>query len=448
MKISPLCKVITYLVFFHLIFFQILKADENNRFLRDKIELGRSYYKSGNYAEAYDYLKKLFKENPENLSINFLLGRTEFELGKYEESIFTFQRMLIAHPDLLRVKLEIARSYMTLGVNEKAVSIFNEVLSQKPPEDVVNNINSLLKIIYARSKKHFFNSSVSIARGFDDNVNTSPTDQIIEIPAFGNIPMTVAPEESDAFTSYNLNFKYTYLRESQLFSRFDTNFSYYRNDYDGVDSQTLDFFDLKISPFLNINTTSLIKPEISFQHIRVDNLDYLNIAGASIGYFKDISKNYFYSIGFDFNKKDYDEYDSKDSYEYSSNISLSGVYKKFFFSPFMEISKENADSETDSNLKYSAGLGLNIKPMNNLSFSTSVKYQNSEYEKKDPFFMKKRKDESIFVTADLNYRIYKSKKPGISYFLGVSHLYIKNDSNIDLNEYTKNKTSIYIKTAF
>jgi len=70
-------------------------ASESKLYFKDKIEMGKSYFKTANYEKSYEIFKNLFSDNPENQLINFYLGRSAFELKKYEEAVFTFQRLLI-----------------------------------------------------------------------------------------------------------------------------------------------------------------------------------------------------------------------------------------------------------------------------------------------------------------------------------------------------------------
>lgn len=435
------CLFITLFIFFSL----NLYAQENKININDEILVGKGFYKTGNYEQSYNFFKTLFKKYPQNMSVNFYLGRSAFELKKYEESVFIFQRILISHPNLIRIKLEIARSYMALGASVEAKRIFNEVLKQDPPKQVKENIEQLLGVIEAGEQKHILLSSIQLGYGYDNNVNTSPTDQIIEIPLFNNLPATFSDEETDFFTDLNLDITHIYRFESQTLHSLKTSASYFKQYYNSAHEQNLDFFNFNIQPSFTVNSSLSFNTKLLAQHIRIDNEGYLNIFGAGAGVKKRLRSN---TLNFNilYLKKNYNDYDKRDADTAGADISFDFNMNKFYLTPFASFSKEWADSDIYTYLRYASGIGFSYIPLSQLIFSSSYRYQYTDYDEEEPLFMKTREDNAHYLTADIKWMFFNNEK--ISSFIGLTNLYIKNNSNIDIYEYNKNKTSVYVKVNF
>lgn len=441
LKWIPLAILLSFPVLSH--------ASETDIFLKDRIEIGKDYFKTGDFEKSYETFKDLFLKNPGNETINFYLGRSAFEIRKYEESVFAYQRMLISHPDLSRVKLEMARAYMALGSNQEARRLFTEVLSQNPPEDVKKNIYLLLKVIDSREKKHRLSGSVEFGYGYDDNANTTPTDEIIEIPAFSNLPMELEGKDSDFFFTSSAEVSYLYNLNSQKLNHLKTDFFYQKNIYDSKDEQNLDFINLAFTPNIRILSDLSLDISLTAQHISIDDKSYLNAGGARLTLKKTVSESSRLNLSISHTQKIYaDEYDSKDGSNTGAAVSWTKGIKNLLITPFADFSREKTDSDIYSFKRYSGGIGLAWIPVSKITLSGFYRFQQSDYEEKEPLFLKKREDTASFLSGDVKWMFYNSEKRKISASLGISHLFIKNDSNADIYEYRKNKTTAYVKLNF
>jgi tetratricopeptide (TPR) repeat protein len=439
------------LFFFLIIIFSpaLSYSSQSNLYLQDKIEIGKDNFKAKEFEKSYKIFKELFLENPANETINFYLGRSAFELKKYEEAIFAFERMLISYPDLLRIKLEIARSYMALGSNEEAKRLFYEVLNENPPEDVKKNILFMLKTIDSIQKKHRFSGSVEFGYGYDDNANTTPTDKIIEIPAFSNLPMELEGKESDYFFTSSADISYAYNLNFQRLNHIKTDFFYQKNAYDSEDEQSLDFLSFAITPNFTLSSDTSLDASIVAQHISINDKTYLNTAGARLNFKKKILQSGRINLGLSYTEKRYDEdYDSKDGWNSGIAVSFTKGFKKFLLTPFADYSIEKTDLDIYSFKRYSGGIGLLYLPVSKITISGFYRIQQSDYDKEEPLFLEKRKDTANFVSGDIKWMFYQNSKKTFFAYLGLSHLFIKNDSNADIYEYKKNKTTAYVKLSF
>ncbi|MCB9480285.1 MAG: tetratricopeptide repeat protein [Desulfobacteraceae bacterium] len=415
----------------------------------DKIDSGKQFFHNGEIEKSYKIFKELFFQNPDNQTINFYLGRSAFELNKFEEAIFAYERMLISDPDLTRVKLEMARAYMSAGSNEEAKRLFKEVLTTNPPENVKENVELMLKKIESREQKHKLSGSIELGYGFDDNTSSSPTDEIIEIPAFSYLPMKVEGEESDYFFTSSADISYIYNLESQVLNRFKTSFFYQKNLYNSKNEQDLDFISLAFTPNFTVLPGLFLDTSVIGQHIRIDSQNYLNSLGAKFDLKKIISDSSLINLGISYSQKKYDsDYESRDGSSSGVYISYTKGIKNFLLTPFMDFAKESADSDLYSFNRLSGGLGFLWLITQKINFSGFYRYQQSEYEEKDSLFLEKREDKTSFLSGDIKWMCFENREKTLAAFLGLSHLFINNNSNADIYEYKKNKTAAYFKVSF
>jgi tetratricopeptide (TPR) repeat protein len=415
----------------------------------NSIDTGKQLFQEKNFEKSYQIFKELFLNDPQNQIINFYIGRSAFELKKFEESIFAYERMLISDPDLSRVKLEMARAYMAIGSNEEAKRLFKEVLTTNLPEDVKQNIEFMLRKIKSMEQKHKLSGSIELGYGYDDNTSSSPTDEIIEIPAFSYLPMQIEGEESDYFLTSSADISYIYSLDSQVLNRLKTNFFYQKNLYNSKDEQDLDFISLSFTPNFTILPGLFLDTAIFGQHIRIDSNYYMNSIGTKFNLKKSISDSSLLNIGASYTQKKYDsDYQSRDGFNSGIYISYTKGIKNFLLTPFMDFATEKAESDINSFNRYSGGLGFLWLITQKINFSGFYRFQQSKYEEKDSLFLEKRNDKTNFLAGDIKWMCFENPKKTIGAFLGISYLFINNNSNADIYEYKKNKTAVYFKISF
>jgi hypothetical protein len=137
-------------------------------------------YESGNYPEAYSRFFRLFREHPQDESINFGLGLAAMKAGKLSHAKFAFERVLAMTPNNQRARLELGRTLAAMGLNDLAREEFETVLHYAPPERVKTNIEEFLSQIKSRSRLWTAEAQIAIGGFYDDNINIGPTASLID----------------------------------------------------------------------------------------------------------------------------------------------------------------------------------------------------------------------------------------------------------------------------
>ncbi|MCK5544988.1 MAG: tetratricopeptide repeat protein [Desulfobulbaceae bacterium] len=110
-------------------------------------DAGALLYEQGEYEKAYQHYFELFKEDPQDIRVNFFLGRAAFGMGNYEAAIMAFERVLIVDPGAVEVKIELGKSYYRLGSHETAIQYLEEALDNTMPDNVRKNVQAFLQQI-------------------------------------------------------------------------------------------------------------------------------------------------------------------------------------------------------------------------------------------------------------------------------------------------------------
>ena len=140
--------------------------------------------------EAYDLLEPFEFDQAGELKYDYLLGLAALESGKPEKSTLVFERVLAVEPRYLGVRLDLARSYFQLGDIARASQEFQTVLAQNPPPDLRANAERYMQVIeQAKNPRRFSLSSyIEIGGGRDSNVNSSTSNNPINLPGANNQP--------------------------------------------------------------------------------------------------------------------------------------------------------------------------------------------------------------------------------------------------------------------
>lgn len=124
--------------------------------------------RQGKSEEASRLLAELRKQQPENVQLRFLAGVVAMAQSDYRAAIGIFRAILIDHPEAVRVRLELARAFFLDKDYANADRQFRFARAGKLPRDVLANIDAYLFAI-RQSKEWSYSISLSIAP--DTNIN-------------------------------------------------------------------------------------------------------------------------------------------------------------------------------------------------------------------------------------------------------------------------------------
>ncbi len=135
---------------------------------------------AGRVADAKKVLLALEKASPDDSQVLFMLGLIAVQEKDYDTAIRRFRRILVKEPGVARVRLELARAFFLKRDWDNAEREFRLARAAKLPPEAIANIDGYLYAI-RQSRRWTFNLSLALAP--DTDVNAGPA--ISQIDIFG-----------------------------------------------------------------------------------------------------------------------------------------------------------------------------------------------------------------------------------------------------------------------
>jgi len=413
----------------------------------DLFKKGKHYFDNKEYQEAYDYFFKAFQIDPGNLDINFYLGRAAFQKGDYEAAVMAFERILMMHPDVMRVKLEMGRSYFKLKSYELARQYFNEVLETDPPDLVRKNIENFLAAIDAAETRHFFIATVSSGITWDDNVRVAPASDKIRT-VIGDVTLTgqSASPQSDRIFNTAAIFTHVYkFRDDKMIWR--SSGINYNAMYQFEDDLDQIYFNLTTGPEMRFGKY-LLKVNGITNYLYLDDDRYLGTLGMGSTITFPFISYQMVDVGLKGEKKYFFQDESKDAV--NLQIAASSFFTWRSNRIGVALTGESEDAVDDINSYNRYGVMLNysrILPLDFI-FSTSVRFQRTEYGEVESLFDEDRCDEVTDIKFGLSKTLWRSSDKRRSLLFLLNYAHTDSDSNIDLYIYKKNVTATVFQFRF
>lgn len=160
-------------------------------------------------AEAYLLLAPFEDKYAGDPRFDYLLGIAALDSGRADRATLAFERVLAVNPNFAGARLDMARAYFQLGDLPRAKTEFETVQQQNPPPAARQTVERYLKAIEERSKIRQTQVTAFAEFGFghDTNVNNSTASTTVKVPALGNLIFTLDPsnvQRSDNYTTYAL----------------------------------------------------------------------------------------------------------------------------------------------------------------------------------------------------------------------------------------------------
>ncbi len=445
-KIRPVYSGIFIFLIFFLFYSMLMPGDARAGEMESNplYSKGVAHYHQGEYKLAFVLLYELFREAPGNPEVNFFLGRSAFETGDYETAVFAFERILIAEPENQRARLEMARAYWKMGSLEEASRLFKEVLESNPPDKVKSNIEPYLLAIEKSRKRHFVNLSVTTGINFDDNLSVSPVDDILTIPALGDLPVNVDGAESGHYVPLSLAFHHRYPFEGIQGYWKNTAQTYFTR-YPGHDDLEVDYFSFSTGCGMTYGRFEFgLFPEGYV--ILLDSQRYNRAIGTTLHLvFFPSGKQKAEVTGFIRDKNFYQDND-RDGLEIGVDVKYAFYAGKVAISPKLYFKQEAADNDLLGYDRYGAGLSMALPLPYHFNAYSGYYFEYDEYKDEDELFNTTRRDKTHSITAGLSKKFQMTDR--FLFLTGVAHTWETVDSSISLYEYERNVTRIYLSLIF
>ncbi|MCP3851912.1 MAG: DUF560 domain-containing protein [Gammaproteobacteria bacterium] len=382
---------------------------------------------------------------------DYFSGISAIDQGDVSEGIFSLERVLNSEEkshyfNEHLVRIELARGYFLLGDNEKSRLLFNETLALNPPQSVKDRVQSYLNAIDDREEQYKpkFSAFIQQSIGHDNNVTSLPN----EIVRFFGVFASNLKGESDIFseTKIGVSYHHPLSRKSALF---------FNTDYFNHNNSTVDEMD---NDGINFNAGGSYQYEKSYfnasyyhQHYNLNGDSYRKMDGLLSSYKYILSDKTLLTANLNLVQFDYDDNLSLDAlesvYRVGAMHQLQGNYQPlvYFQVYYGETDADENDALANAITERTFNgveLGLQIKPLSEVTLAANYSYQDSHYQDQHPLFSSKRRDYLNFFSLSANWKIKKN------WNLLANINTIDNASSLTLYKYRKTYGQVGVRYDF
>jgi tetratricopeptide (TPR) repeat protein len=159
--------------------------------------------REGKAAEAYALLQPLEENRAGDPDFDYLLGLAALESGQPGQATMALERVLLVDPSYAAARVDLGRAYFALGDRERAQAELTTALAQEPPAAARAVIEQYLTEIQTQTEQPGtrFSGYMDVGTGWNSNVNAGPSETEIFIPFFGRTARLAqrSQEQDDGF---------------------------------------------------------------------------------------------------------------------------------------------------------------------------------------------------------------------------------------------------------
>lgn len=405
--------------------------------------------KSNDFKAAYELLEPLESERAGDVNYDYLFGVAAVESGNVTRGVFALERVLATNPNHLDARAVIAKAYFKLGESETSKAEFRHVLDQQPAKEVTDAINKYMTAIdKSLGLTTTFGAYLDFGLGYDSNVNSATSSSTVAVPFFGGAIFNLgngAREQSDTFMSISggASFRQPITKNLTAFGAVNGN-TRVNGSENAFDTSFLDFNGgLKYKRF--IDTYTIAAQESSFD---LDGESFRRVRGGTAQWQRDLDERNQVSVFGQYGNITYAGNSFRNANRYVTGASWGHVFAGdrspvLFLSAYL--GKENAkDSQADflDNKLYGLRVGGQFTINPKLVAYGGASYEYRDYADTDPFFLRTRRDDQYDFNVGLRYL------PGYNWTIRPQISYLKNDSNILINDFDRTMVSINFRHDF
>lgn len=114
----------------------VLELPAGRVIVADYLDRARSLLKEGKAEEAWQMLRNLLREEPDNVEVNVLLSQAAFATGRDNQALTAMERLSDLYPDNAALRLALAKAYARAG--DEASSAFEMAEALRLNPDIAN----------------------------------------------------------------------------------------------------------------------------------------------------------------------------------------------------------------------------------------------------------------------------------------------------------------------
>jgi hypothetical protein len=378
----------------------------------------------------------------------FAQGMSLREAGDYDAAIAAFQGVLSSEPSLGRARAELAVSYLRALNFSAARAEAEKVLADPNTPDVVKlNMQYFLDEMEKQSKPHVFTPYITFGLGHDTNINAGPSSSIINLGGgqVGTLGSGASPLSRN-YNMLNIGLAHRYLSPTPItaFGRsaayvWQSNVSYYRNDYFNSGDFDLDVLSASTGPLAIVAEHWRMGVDFTYDYIQLGHDKLADIYGVAPTVTWNVSKNTDITLGAKFQKRKFNDSVAagRDSDYQSINLDAG----RAFFNSKLTLQvgagwfNESADVSRFSNDGYQLSAGANWHVAPNDSLYLKDAYKSSQFDGVEVLFNAARDEHENRATVGFNHRFVE--KYVKDWTMDASINYTENDSNVSIYTYRR-----------
>jgi len=416
----------------------------------DVVRRADTLLNGGKAAEAYTLLVPYQSDRAGDPDFDYRLGMAALDSGHPNEAIFALERVLAVKPDHLQARAEIARAYLAVGETATSRQEFETVKKQAPPKEVNATIQKFLDAIEKATagERTTLGGYLEAAVGTDSNANSATGNSQIAIPAFGGSLATLSDsgvKQKDNFASIagGFNVRHPFSPKWAMFG--GLNFNQRNNSSHGIfDTRGLDG-NLGVSLTRGGDSYSAALQAGSFE---VDNNRYRDATGLTAQWIRTLGNSGQFTAYLQYSQLRYPDQKTRDA----DRSVLGAAYAMLLggsYAPVVYIGAyAGQEAEKASNVPYLGHKPYGLRTGGEMSISPkmrlfgSANLESRKYGGEDPFFLVSRNDTQADLKAGVSY------VPARNWALTPQLNYIRNKSNIVINDYDRTMFSVSLRRDF
>lgn len=383
----------------------------------------------------------LQQTDPNNLDKFFSLANHAAGEGDIATAVKALEYMLQQDPSLARVKLDLGLLYIQQNKPQEAKKLFEEVLATNPPEEVQNNVKTVLEKTNKMLQKHMVSGAVTVGLNYDTNANSSAssgqvTFNDISIPLEDN---SLKQRDTQGFVAANATHTY---RMTDYKTEWQNSAMYYRTEQVSLDQLDLTVYSLRTGPIYTRNEKEKYSGNISYSYIELDGFEYLDVTTFDAGMDYQATQQLMFSPRLTFEYREFVNSPFSSTYSERSGNAIQlkqgmtyVINEKNMVNGDITLRREATKREYNDNDQLALNLSHTylFTPDTFLNSSLGIRY--SWYDGPDPFVSATETRDDVEKTAG----IALGKKWDHGIITGLNYQYRRVDSNIQNYEYNNHR---------
>jgi hypothetical protein len=375
-------------------------------------------------------------------------GIAAVDTGHTGEGVLSLERYSLLNPDDARGRLELARAYFYAGDDVRSREEFETVRGLDPPAEVRAGIQRYLDALRAREAQYRprLTAWIEAGAGYDSNINAGVAQADIALPVLGRVTVADAGvEKSDGFgvLAGSVQYNHPVAPGASLFVGATGTGNFYFSESEFNLAQLA--LNAGGSYRHDIDTFALT---YAYGQILLDNDSYRSTNGVALEWRRQVAPTTTISVTPQVARIDYSgDNDVRDADFWAVGASV----RHGWLSAWQPVLNASIYGGKERDIRDRPDLGrdiagaaadLTVSPSPFWALNAGIAYLRSDYDGNIPLLDVTRRDDNWVASLGAMYLFARNWSARVEY------QYQRNDSNLELYEYTRNLVMVKLRYEF